>query len=48
MRTEHGVSTLATSQVLTTVVGLVLVHSLLGLVDFCLLFKNARRGPAAR
>ena len=48
MRTEHGVSTLATSQVLTTVVGFVLVYSLLGLADFYLLFKNARRGPAAR
>ncbi len=46
MRTRDGVSVLATYQVLTTVVAFVLVYGLLGLTDFYLLAKYARRGPA--
>lgn len=47
MKTRDAVSPLAGGQVLATLVGFVLVYSLLGLADFYLLAKYARRGPAA-
>ena len=47
MRTRDAVSPLAPGQVLTTLVGFILVYGLLGAVDVYLLAKDARRGPAA-
>lgn len=47
MKTRDAVSNLATAQVLTTVIGFILVYGLLGAVDFYLLAKYARRGPDA-
>ena len=46
MRTRDAVSPIAVSQVATSLVAFVLVYSLLGFVDFYLLFKFARKGPA--
>ena len=45
MRTENGVSPIATSQVVVSLVGFFLVYALLGVVDFYLLAKFARKGP---
>jgi cytochrome bd ubiquinol oxidase subunit I len=47
MRTSDAVSPLATSQVAISAVGFILVYTLLGIADFYLLFKYARRGPVA-
>jgi len=45
MRTADAVSPLATTQVALSVVGFIVVYTLLGVADFYLLFKYARRGP---
>ncbi len=45
MRTSDAVSPVATSQVAISVVAFVVVYTLLGLADFYLLFKYARKGP---
>jgi len=48
MRTKDAVSTaISSTQVLSTLIGFVVVYSLLGAVDFYLLFKFARKGPTA-
>ena len=47
MRTSDGVSLIAPGQVAVTLVAFFLVYGLLGAVDFYLLFKFARKGPAA-
>ena len=47
MRTSDAVSPLATAQVAISAVGFILVYTLLGIADFYLLFKYARRGPIA-
>ncbi len=48
MKTSDAVSpAISTAQVLTTVIGFTLVYTLLGIADFYLLFKYARKGPAA-
>ncbi len=47
MRTSDAVSPLATAQVAISAVGFILVYTLLGVADFYLLFKYARRGPIA-
>jgi cytochrome d ubiquinol oxidase subunit I len=46
MRTPQAVSPLDTIQVAMTLIGFVLVYGLLGAVDFYLLAKYARKGPA--
>lgn len=45
MRTEHGVSKVAASQVATSLGAFFLVYTLLGAVDFYLLWTYARKGP---
>jgi len=45
MKTSDAVSPIAVSQVATTTVGFILLYTLLGIVDFYLLFKFARKGP---
>jgi len=45
MRTSDAVSPIATSQVATSLVALVLLYSVLGFVDFYLLYKLGRKGP---
>jgi cytochrome d ubiquinol oxidase subunit I len=46
MRTKDAVSlAINSAQVTTTLVGFILVYSLLGFADFYLLIKYARRGP---
>jgi cytochrome bd ubiquinol oxidase subunit I len=45
MKTADGVSPIHTSQVAASLVGFVLLYSVLGLADFFLLFKFARKGP---
>ncbi len=45
MRTADAVSPLATIQVALSAIGFIVVYSLLGIADFYLLFKYARRGP---
>jgi cytochrome d ubiquinol oxidase subunit I len=45
MRTADAVSPIATSQVLVSFIGFILVYSVLGLTDFILLAKFAKRGP---
>ena len=45
MKTSDAVSTLATSQVATTLVGFILLYSILGMTNFFLLARLARRGP---
>ena len=48
MKTADAASpAISTGQVLTTVIGFTLVYTLLGIADFYLLFKYARKGPAA-
>jgi cytochrome d ubiquinol oxidase subunit I len=44
MRTKDAASPLAVSQVATSLVAFILVYSLLGIVDFYLLWKYARLG----
>lgn len=45
MRTEHGVSKIATSQVAVSLGAFFLVYALLGAVDFYLIWTFARKGP---
>jgi cytochrome d ubiquinol oxidase subunit I len=45
MRTADAVSPLATIQVALSAIGFIVVYTLLGIADFYLLFKYARRGP---
>lgn len=46
MKTAHGVSNaISTPQVATSLIGFFLIYSLLGIADFYLLFKYARKGP---
>ena len=45
MRTADGVSPLSPIQVAVSAAAFIVVYSLLGLADFYLLFKTARRGP---
>jgi cytochrome d ubiquinol oxidase subunit I len=45
MRTEHGVSKIDAMQVAISLGAFFLVYTLLGAVDFYLLFKYARKGP---
>ncbi len=48
MKTSKAVSPIAPIQVAVSLAAFVLVYSLLGLVDFYLLFKYARKGPGPR
>jgi len=45
MRTSDASSPIAVSQVAATIIAFILVYGLLGIVDFYLLFKYARKGP---
>lgn len=45
MRTSDAVSPLSVAQVATTLIGFVVLYGLLGIADFYLLFKYARKGP---
>lgn len=45
MGTADGVSPIAASQVVVTLLGFTLVYGLLGAVDFFLLAQNAKKGP---
>jgi len=45
MKTADAVSPIAVSQVATTLVGFILLYSFLGIADFLLLFRLARKGP---
>ncbi|MEW6367177.1 MAG: cytochrome ubiquinol oxidase subunit I [Acidobacteriota bacterium] len=45
MRTRDAVSPIAASQVLPTLVGFILLYSLLGFAGFYLVFRFARKGP---
>ncbi|MBU1162208.1 MAG: cytochrome ubiquinol oxidase subunit I [Proteobacteria bacterium] len=45
MKTSDAVSPIAVSQVLTTLIGFVLVYGLLGVTGFYLIAKNALKGP---
>ena len=47
MRTADAVSPIDTIQVLTTLVGFVLVYGLLGFAGYYLMFRHAKQGPAA-
>ncbi len=47
MKTSQGVSTLAPSQVMISLAAFVFFYSALGLIDFYLLAKYARKGPVA-
>jgi cytochrome d ubiquinol oxidase subunit I len=46
MRTRDAVSPIATSQVMTTLVGFFLVYSLLGFAGYYLIFRHVKKGPA--
>ena len=46
MKTSDGVSHLASSQVMISLAAFILFYSVLGLIDFYLLTKYARKGPA--
>jgi cytochrome d ubiquinol oxidase subunit I len=45
MKTSDAVSTLSVAQVATTLIGFIVLYGLLGIADFYLLFKYARKGP---
>ena len=45
MKTADAVSPIATSQVATTLIGFIILYSFLGIADFLLLAKLARKGP---
>ncbi len=45
MRTSDAVSPIAVSQVLVTLIGFILLYTLLGVVNFLLIAKLARKGP---
>jgi cytochrome d ubiquinol oxidase subunit I len=47
MRTRDAVSPIAPIQAATSLVAFFLVYALLGMADFYLLFKFARKGPDA-
>lgn len=47
LRTSEAASPIAVSQVMTTLVGFLLVYSLLGFAGYYLIFQHAKRGPAA-
>jgi cytochrome d ubiquinol oxidase subunit I len=47
MKTKDAVSSIAVSQVATTLVGFIVVYGLLGAVGFYLIWKNAKQGPVA-
>jgi len=46
MKTSDAVSPIASSQVLTTLVGFILVYGLLGIFGYYLMIRHARKGPA--
>ncbi len=46
MKTAHAVSPIASYQVALSLAAFVILYSLLGLADFFLLFKYARKGPS--
>mgnify|MGYP000123809245 FL=1 len=46
MRTSDAVSPIAASQVITTLVGFMLVYSLLGFAGYYLIFRHAKKGPS--
>ncbi len=48
MKTSKAVSPIAPAQVGISLLAFILVYTLLGLVDFYLLFKFARKGPGAK
>jgi len=45
MRTEHGVSKIEPMQIAVSLGGFTLIYTLLGAVDFFLIWKYARKGP---
>jgi cytochrome bd ubiquinol oxidase subunit I len=45
MKTSDAVSPLSVAQVATTLIGFIVLYGLLGIADFYLLFKYARKGP---
>lgn len=45
MRTSDAVSPIATSQVMVSLIGFVLVYGLLGAIGFYLIFTHAKKGP---
>ncbi len=45
MKTSDAVSPIAVSQVATTLVGFVVLYTILGISAFSMMFKHARRGP---
>ncbi len=45
MRTEDAVSAVSSSQVLLSLIGFVVLYSVLGVVDFYLLYRFAKKGP---
>ena len=45
VKTSDAVSPVAASQVMTSLIGFVVVYSLLGLAGFTLIIKHARKGP---
>ncbi len=46
MKTSDAASPIAASQVLTTLVGFILVYGLLGIFGYYLMIRHARKGPA--
>jgi cytochrome d ubiquinol oxidase subunit I len=47
MRTSDAASPIAASQVIMTLIGFMLVYSLLGFAGYYLIYKHAKQGPAA-
>jgi cytochrome d ubiquinol oxidase subunit I len=47
MKTSDAASPVASSQVLLSLIGFVVVYSLLGAVAYFLMFKHAKKGPEA-
>ncbi len=45
MKTKDAVSHLATSQVLISLIAFIVIYSLLGIIDFYLIIKYAKKGP---
>ena len=45
LKTSDAVSPVAASQVLTSLIGFILVYGLLGAVGFFLIIRDAKRGP---
>ena len=46
LRTADAASAVSTLQVATTLIGFLLIYSLLGIVGYYLIIKHARQGPA--